>query len=34
MFVLGTMIFVVGIGFAVLNLVWQAGKGRSAKRSR
>ena len=33
-FVLGTMIFVVGIGFAVLNLVWQAGKGRSAKRSR
>ena len=23
-FVLGTMIFVVGIGFAVLNLVWQA----------
>ena len=33
-FVLGTMIFVVGIGFAVLNLVWQAGKDRSAKRSR
>jgi spermidine/putrescine transport system permease protein len=33
-FVLGTMIFVVGIGFAVLNLVWQARKDRSAKRSR
>jgi spermidine/putrescine transport system permease protein len=32
-FVLGTMIFVVGIGFAVLNLVWQFRKDRSVKKS-
>ena len=33
-FVLGTMIFVVGIGFAVLNLVWQARKDRVARVTR
>ena len=33
-FVLGTMIFMVGIGFAVLNLIWQARKDRSAKVPR